>query len=251
MTKQVFLPGRYRHYKGNYYELLFVAKHSESGEELVIYRALYGEGGIWARPAAMWNELISVEGIPQRRFTFVGGGSLPEGLTIRPEREEEYAAIFDLVKDAFSTAAVADGDEQAFVEAIRKSGAYVPELALVAECEGELCGHVMLSRVRLAGRPFEGLLIAAPLCVRLDLRGRGTGGALMAEALKKAREMGFSGAILLGNPNYYRRFGFENAKKFGLAPKQGGVPDEALMFLSLNGRQPAEIKGEIDLEKLY
>ncbi len=139
MTKQVFaraLPAL----QGNYYELLFVAKHSESGEELVIYRALYGEGGIWARPAAMWNELISVEGIPQRRFTFVGGGSLPEGLTIRPEREEEYAAIFDLVKDAFSTAAVADGDEQAFVEAIRKSGAYVPELALVAECEGNSAG---------------------------------------------------------------------------------------------------------------
>ena len=251
MAKQVFLPGRYRHYKGNYYELLFVAKHSETGEDMVIYRALYGEGGFWARPAAMWNEPVSVEGIPERRFTFVGGGSLPGDLAIRPEREEEYGAIFDLVKVAFSTAAVADGGEQAFVETVRKSGAYIPELSLVAECEGELCGHIMLSRARLSERPFEGLLVVAPVCVRLDLRGRGTGGALMAEALKKARQMGFLGAVLLGNPHYYRRFGFENAKKFGLAPKQGGVPDGAFMALPLNGAWPEQIRGEIDLEKLY
>ena len=50
--------GRYRHFKGNEYEVLFVAKHSETLEEMVVYRALYGEGSVWVRPAAMWEEEI-------------------------------------------------------------------------------------------------------------------------------------------------------------------------------------------------
>ena len=51
-------PGKYRHFKGNEYELLYVAKHSETLELMVVYRALYGEYGLWVRPAAMWNEIV-------------------------------------------------------------------------------------------------------------------------------------------------------------------------------------------------
>lgn len=65
-------PGRYRHFKGNEYEVLGVAKHSETEEELVVYRALYGEGGLWVRPTAMWNELVERDGQTFRRFTRVG-----------------------------------------------------------------------------------------------------------------------------------------------------------------------------------
>lgn len=251
MKKQVFLPGRYRHYKGKYYELLFLAKHSETEEELVIYRALCGEYGIWARPASMWNEFVDVSGTKERRFTYVGGGEFPNGLTIRPEREEKYAAIFDLVKDAFSTAAVADGDEQELVETIRNSEGYVPELSLAAVLDGEIIGHIMLSKLRLSERPYEGLLIVAPLCVKLAYRGRGIGAALMKEALKRARELGFAGVVLFGDPHYYRRFGFESAKKFGLTPRQGCEPEDAFMALPLNGTWPAEAKGEVNTEKLY
>lgn len=64
-------PGRYRHYKGRDYQVLFLARHSETEETLVIYKALYGQGDIWARPAAMWNELVTVEGQQVRRFTRV------------------------------------------------------------------------------------------------------------------------------------------------------------------------------------
>ncbi len=51
-------PGIYRHFKGNRYEVLGMARHSETMEEMVVYRALYGEGGLWVRPAAMWNEIV-------------------------------------------------------------------------------------------------------------------------------------------------------------------------------------------------
>ena len=64
-------PGRYRHFKGNEYEVIAVAKHSETLEEMVVYRALYGEGGIWVRPASMWNEIVERDGKIYRRFTAI------------------------------------------------------------------------------------------------------------------------------------------------------------------------------------
>ena len=61
--------GRYRHFKGNEYEVLYLAKHSETLEEMVVYRALYGERGLWVRPAAMFCETVERDGKTCRRFT--------------------------------------------------------------------------------------------------------------------------------------------------------------------------------------
>ncbi len=60
--------GRYRHFKGREYEVLEIARHSETLEEMVVYRALYGKGEIWVRPAAMWNDIVEVNGMPCPRF---------------------------------------------------------------------------------------------------------------------------------------------------------------------------------------
>lgn len=67
-----FKPGRYRHFKGNEYELLYLARHSETLEDMVVYRALYGEGGLWVRPARMWNETVERDGVTCPRFTYIG-----------------------------------------------------------------------------------------------------------------------------------------------------------------------------------
>lgn len=61
--------GKYRHFKGNEYEVLCIAKHSETLEPMVVYRALYGDGGVWVRPASMWNETVERDGKVYRRFT--------------------------------------------------------------------------------------------------------------------------------------------------------------------------------------
>ena len=63
-------PGRYRHFKGNEYEVLGVARHSETLEDMVVYRALYGDGGVWVRPASMWEEQVEADGVTQPRFAF-------------------------------------------------------------------------------------------------------------------------------------------------------------------------------------
>ena len=64
--------GKYRHFKGNEYEVLYVAKHSETLEETVVYRALYGDGSVWVRPAAMWEEEIERDGKKLKRFEYIG-----------------------------------------------------------------------------------------------------------------------------------------------------------------------------------
>lgn len=65
-------PGRYRHFKGKEYRLLALAKHSETLESMVVYQALYGEKGLWVRPAEMWGETVKREGYSGPRFTYIG-----------------------------------------------------------------------------------------------------------------------------------------------------------------------------------
>ncbi|MBO5362850.1 MAG: DUF1653 domain-containing protein [Clostridia bacterium] len=62
-------PGIYKHFKGGRYEVIGIARHSETEEELVVYRALYGDGALWARPLSMWNERVSYQGKTVLRFT--------------------------------------------------------------------------------------------------------------------------------------------------------------------------------------
>ncbi len=64
-------PGRYRHFKGGEYEIIGVATHSETREPMVVYRPLYGEGGLWVRPLAMFTERVVREGIDQPRFVSI------------------------------------------------------------------------------------------------------------------------------------------------------------------------------------
>ena len=64
--------GRYRHFKGNEYQVLYLAKHSETLELMVVYQALYGKKDIWVRPAPIWNETVDRNGSVQKRFAYIG-----------------------------------------------------------------------------------------------------------------------------------------------------------------------------------
>ena len=67
-AKQTIPLGRYRHFKGNEYEVIGIARHSETEEPMAVYKALYGDGGLWIRPAAMWNESVERDGNTYMRF---------------------------------------------------------------------------------------------------------------------------------------------------------------------------------------
>ncbi|HMN28215.1 MAG TPA: DUF1653 domain-containing protein [Caldilineaceae bacterium] len=71
-------PGRYRHYKGKEYEVIGVARHSESEEELVVYRTCYGQHDLWVRPKEMFCEAVIVDGAPVPRFTYIGEFPQPQ-----------------------------------------------------------------------------------------------------------------------------------------------------------------------------
>ncbi len=65
-------PGVYRHFKGNEYRLLCIARHSETLEPMVVYQALYGDRGVWVRPLSMWDETVERDGTVFKRFTYIG-----------------------------------------------------------------------------------------------------------------------------------------------------------------------------------
>ena len=155
-------------------------------------------------------------------------------MKIRQAQERDHAAIYELVRAAFATAKVSDGTEQEFVRALRRRDTYRPELELAAEENGQLIGHILLTELPVPGAP-ENLraLMVAPLCVRLENRSRGLGGRLLQEGGRRAAELGYSALFLVGDPDYYGRYGFQSAVSLGFQ-NASGVPDQFLLARSLN-----------------
>lgn len=109
-------------------------------------------------------------------------------MTIRPERPSEFPLLYEFIQTAFATAAVSDGTEQDFTDRLRAGGGYIPELALVAEEDGAIVGHIMLTRTPLQTDSAEyDTLLLAPLSVALSHRSQGVGSALVKAACDKAR----------------------------------------------------------------
>ncbi|WP_054848461.1 GNAT family N-acetyltransferase [Methanoculleus chikugoensis] len=143
-------------------------------------------------------------------------------MIIRQESRDDYDSIYHLVTTAFGGAAGAgDDSEQNLVATLRKSERYVPELALVAEEDGKVVGHIMLTRtyVTNGGPRFEGGLLLVPVAVMAEYRGRGgIGTELISTALRRATGMGGFKAVFLagGDPEYYCRFGFVPTIRYGI-----------------------------------
>lgn len=168
--------------------------------------------------------------------------------TIRQESEKDYSAIYSLIETAFKTARVADGTEQDFAVNLRKGPYYIGELALVAEEEGEIIGHIMSTDTYVTmpdGNRFPALMIA-PLSVALEYRGKGLGGALLLKSFEKAREMGYKAMFLCGDPEYYGRFGFRPIGDFGIT--HDSIPAPYVMGYELIPDALKEVTGVVRVE---
>jgi putative acetyltransferase len=176
-----------------------------------------------------------------------GAFGLSMGYVIRQERVGEFPQIRDLIQTAFATAYYAEGDEQDFVERLRGPETYLPELALVAEDEGRLIAHVMLTRVSIdtATGPFPILLLAC-IAVAAEHRNRGLGSALIEAALERARQHGHKAVILVGDPAYYARLGFQPSIEFGITNANGTEP-EYVQLRELVPGALCNVAGSLDL----
>ena len=144
--------------------------------------------------------------------------------TVRQEREAEFPAIYELIRTAFATAEVSDGDEQDFANRLRIHGNYIPELALVAECQGKLIGHIMLTRTVVTqddGTPYEALMIA-PLSVVLDYRNQGVGSALP--------KVGLPGSFSLRQSGLLRTFRFQSDRRIRYPASRSAGRISALFY---------------------
>lgn len=153
-------------------------------------------------------------------------------MEIRRERPGEEEAISSLITAAFATAEHSDGTEAAIVKRLRDAGALT--LSLVADVEGEPVGHIAFSPVTIDGHHL-GWFGLGPVAVRPDRQRSGIGSALIREGLERLDHIGAAGCVLVGEPDYYCRFGFAAHGEL----RYPGVPAEYFQALSFTDDVPA------------
>jgi putative acetyltransferase len=152
-------------------------------------------------------------------------------IVIRNETPADIHAITEVTVAAFQTLEISHHTEQFIVAALRAAQALT--ISLVAEADGHVIGHIAFSPVAISDgtRNWYGL---GPVSVLPEHQRQGVGKALIAEGLRRLKEMGGQGCCLVGHPDYYRQFGFRNPPELVLE----GVPPEVFFALPFDGRMP-------------
>lgn len=156
-------------------------------------------------------------------------------MEIRPETPADRDAVYVL-----NTAAFGQPDEADLVDRLRQRAD--PYLALVAEADGEIVGHIAFTPVTVEGA--EGVVGLAPMAVAPDWQREGIGSVLVREGLRVCAEAGVTAVVVLGHPAYYPRFGFVPAHTVGLRDDYG-APPEAFMALELVPGALTEASGTV------
>jgi putative acetyltransferase len=155
----------------------------------------------------------------------------PMNIKIRSETAADVAVIEAVTASAFANAAHTSHTEQFIVDALRKAGMLT--VSLVAEVEGTIVGHAAVSPVVISDGT-SGWFGLGPISVVPEHQSRGVGALLMGEALRMLRNQGAAGCVVLGEPKYYGRFGFQSDPRLTLP----GVPAEYFQALAFNSPRP-------------
>ncbi|MDH5250853.1 MAG: N-acetyltransferase [Cyclobacteriaceae bacterium] len=154
-------------------------------------------------------------------------------IIVRQEKSTDFKVVFELIEKAFRTEEFSDHKEQFLVERLRKSSAFIPELSMVAEIENKVVGHILLTKLKIKNdkNEFDSLALA-PISVLPDYQRKGIGGMLIEQSHRKAKELGYKSIIVLGHKEYYPKFGYKQADKFGIE-LPFDVPRENCMVIAL------------------
>ncbi|HUZ11294.1 MAG TPA: N-acetyltransferase [Caulobacteraceae bacterium] len=162
-------------------------------------------------------------------------------MQIRLERPDDATTIHALTDTAFKGMPFSDDTEARVIDALRVAGALA--LSLVATQGGKIVGHVAFSPVTINAEAGDWYGLG-PVSVWPDRQRRGIGQTLIREGLRRLQSMGAGGCVLLGDPAYYARFGFENHPDL----RHAGAPPWAFQCLTLNGRRPS---GEVTFHPAF
>jgi putative acetyltransferase len=155
-------------------------------------------------------------------------------VTIRAQRPDDRASVRDVIVRAFGRPVVAD-----LAESLQGAPAGVDGLSFVAELDGQVVGHVQLSRSWLdAPERLVEVLVLSPLSVAPEQQRHGIGGQLVRHALSEATRLGAPMVFLEGSPVYYPRFGFETASQRGFTAPSVRVPDAGFQVVILPSHEP-------------
>lgn len=166
---------------------------------------------------------------------------------IRKANENDYEKIYSVIETSFKNAEHTDHDEHNLVKRLRKSEGFIPELSIVAEYNREIIGHILFTKVKVNN---DTLIALAPLAVIPSMQGKGIGGKLINEGHRIAREIGYSGSIVLGHDKYYPRFGYKKASIYSIsAPFE--VPDENFMAIEFSDNSLIGVRGTVEYAKEF
>lgn len=156
---------------------------------------------------------------------------MTDKVDIRSETSADVSAIADVTAAAFRTLAISNQTEHFIIAALRAARALT--VSLVAEVDGRVVGHIAFSPVTISDGTshWYGL---GPVSVLPEYQRRGIGSALIQEGISRLKDLGARGCCLVGHPEYYGRFGFQNVRGLALP----GVPEEAFFALSFDGHMP-------------
>jgi predicted N-acetyltransferase YhbS len=166
-------------------------------------------------------------------------------INIRQEIKSDYQSTINVVKQAFQMEPYSDQSEHHLVKRLRNSIFFIPELSLVAEVNGELVGHIILSKIKIKNEKCEiESLALAPVSVLPKFQKKGIGTQLILEVHKIAQSLGFQSIVLIGHAAYYPRFGYRVAADFSITfPFE--IPKENGMVIALKEGILAEINGMV------
>ena len=160
-------------------------------------------------------------------------------MEIRPEEQRDIDAIHSVTVEAFKNVAISNQTEQFIITALRRDNAL--SISLVASIENEIAGHIAFSPIAISDGSVDWYTLG-PVSVRPTFQKQGIGSALIKKGLSELKEMNAQGCVLVGNPNYYRRFGFKNDSRLLFE----GVPAEVFLILPFGDTVP---RGNIELHK--